>query len=723
MANKVIYQRTVTSITGDIVAGAAYTVTNEKTGLPLTIYSDREGLNVKNPPHVADSQGQILFYTDPGALFRIQATGGTGTADSRYNEALQLTESTTDTEPNRSVKVGDSAILLKDSIINVDSVADFYQFYGEEGQQTSLKGWHPDTTVGGGVFGWNPGRVRTDHTGGTVISPARQFTGDVAAYLAEVVDANLGCWERLDVSCATPWMFGAKGDGSNEIASLQALFYSEYRDRIGGKGAFKIESTLFLRTGTKVVGAGYRELRIYTDADRNINLLRTERFTNNAGDISKEIHIENIELDHNRITDFTSETLMTILIVGGRDIRIKGVTIRNPNTDGIYISDTYGGVGNVLNLPQNIIIEDLECIGDFHNRNGISVIAGKNIRMRNHKYVNMSRSDMPGAIDLEPNDTTQFISDVIIENIEFVNCKQGMVSDFVADKTNTDQIKDITVRNIYVLGTPVQDGSYSEFTDTSSTQGITINRASNVTVDNCTVISANSNSMAFDNINGLKITNATIRDARTHGIVIRDCTKVDIDGYDIDCVNGVFNSIKTKGVLLTYRQTGLDHLGVRLINIGSGTINQQTSSADTFALCGIGNIKDLSVTGMIVSGDWSEAILQSNGSSGWPDNWEVSYNLTDDFSGVAAKFSITAGQTVNGKWICPGFTSGVASIVANTDKLVSTPFRVNSESVFSCSLLTPNAEPCSVNTSTAGNIQLVFPSSTTANVFWQLERP
>ena len=79
MANKVIYQRVATNNQGDVISGAEYTVTNERTGTALSIYTDRTGTAASAGPYFADTNGVIQFWVDPASLFRVVATGGSGT--------------------------------------------------------------------------------------------------------------------------------------------------------------------------------------------------------------------------------------------------------------------------------------------------------------------------------------------------------------------------------------------------------------------------------------------------------------------------------------------------------------------------------------------------------------------------------------------------------------------------------------------------------------------
>jgi len=107
MANKAIYQRVVQDATGAIVPSAQYEVFDEGSGLNATIYSDRAGTTTITQPAFADTSGIIQFFIDPGVTFRAEVTGGSGAYNDRYQQGLLLTESATDTDTDRTTKVGD----------------------------------------------------------------------------------------------------------------------------------------------------------------------------------------------------------------------------------------------------------------------------------------------------------------------------------------------------------------------------------------------------------------------------------------------------------------------------------------------------------------------------------------------------------------------------------------------------------------------------------------
>lgn len=67
---------------------------------------------------------------------------------------------------------------------------------------------------------------------------------------------------------------------------------------------------------------------------------------------------------------------------------------------------------------QNVSIIDNQIVGGNHysNRNGISVINGKNVLIKGNTIKNTSRKDMPGGIDVEPNNSAYTIDSIMIQN-------------------------------------------------------------------------------------------------------------------------------------------------------------------------------------------------------------------------------------------------------------------------------------------------------------------
>lgn len=110
------------------------------------------------------------------------------------------------------VSVGDAALraLLasKDGyslIGELQSVADFYGLTGANGKKVSLKGWHADSTLGGGEFYYDTTISRSNHDGGVIISPTVPYTTQESFIkgTGETDSSGSGCWVRV---VSMPWI-------------------------------------------------------------------------------------------------------------------------------------------------------------------------------------------------------------------------------------------------------------------------------------------------------------------------------------------------------------------------------------------------------------------------------------------------------------------------------------------------------------------------------------
>ncbi len=133
----------------------------------------------------------------------------------------------------------------------------------------------------------------------------------------------------------------------------------------------------------------------------------------------KNVKIEKISFKvKNNGVDF-HEPIYVIEIIG-----VNGLTI-----DRCYFDDFWGDaicLSHYSDTPktgertrnQNVRILNNIIIGGNHhnNRNGISVINGKNVLIKGNTIKNTSRKDMPGGIDVEPNNSAYTIENIRIEN-------------------------------------------------------------------------------------------------------------------------------------------------------------------------------------------------------------------------------------------------------------------------------------------------------------------
>lgn len=169
------------------------------------------------------------------------------------------------------------------------------------------------------------------------------------------------------------------------------------------------------------------------------------------------IHQDNVRLTGEEGTVFLTKERLGMVCVftrpndianSVRDIRINGITFRTVNDGSVFLEWTHAiqtkGVNGII--IENCTIEDFWgdaiCLnhygdnpqtgersrnmnvkilnntivgGDLHNnRNGISVINGQNVLIQGNTIRNTSRHDMPGAIDVEPNNSAYTIENIKI---------------------------------------------------------------------------------------------------------------------------------------------------------------------------------------------------------------------------------------------------------------------------------------------------------------------
>lgn len=142
--------------------------------------------------------GNAITLDGGQAIYRVSDPGSGGIAMANGNELVLLFVANTPAN----------------IVTPLNSIADFYQFTGSvDGQQVSVTGYHPDSTVGGESFAWSFGR----HDGVIFFDPARNFPsdwGDEAQKAAWYADSGIDvpCWERVGVDKVNVFIGGAKGN-------------------------------------------------------------------------------------------------------------------------------------------------------------------------------------------------------------------------------------------------------------------------------------------------------------------------------------------------------------------------------------------------------------------------------------------------------------------------------------------------------------------------------
>ncbi len=120
------------------------------------------------------------------------------------------------------------------------------------------------------------------------------------------------------------------------------------------------------------------------------------------------------------------EFMHTVKTIGVDTLVIKECEFNDFWGDAICLSH-YGDTPQTGERTRNqnvSILNNTITGGDHHNnRNGISIISGQNVLIRDNVIRNTSRDDMPGGIDIEPNNSAYVVENIVIENNLFEGCR------------------------------------------------------------------------------------------------------------------------------------------------------------------------------------------------------------------------------------------------------------------------------------------------------------
>lgn len=249
--------------------------------------------------------------------------------------------------------------------------------------------------------------------------------------------------------------YSAKGDGvTDDTTAIQNAIDDTY-----AKGG----GTVFIPDGTYLVNP---DVSINMKNNTRLNLsdnaaLQATATSSTTNAVVKIKNITDVEVVGGKIigdrvthTGTKGEWGMGIELDDSSNISISNISISNCWGDGIY-----AGSNSESGYNSNVIIENFKI--DNCRRNGISIISVKGLTINNGVISNTNGTDPQCGIDLEPNYVTEYMQNVLIENVQSVNnAEYGLLFGYDIYRKSTIP-SDVTVKNFVAAGNGA--GTYNDW--------------------------------------------------------------------------------------------------------------------------------------------------------------------------------------------------------------------------------------------------------------------
>lgn len=225
--------------------------------------------------------------------------------------------------------------------------------------------------------------------------------------------------------------FGAKGDGTHDDTTNLQLCFDNAKNIVIENGTYMINADTMLQplsnTNIKLINA---TLKAITNNLENYAIIRLYNVT--------DVIIEGGTIEGDRLTHTgsTGEWGHCIIVRDSSNITLKNITLKNAWGDGLYVNN-------------GINISTYNVICDNARRNGYSLVCVDGFNSNNDYILNTNGTNPQSAVDIEPNENTEYIKNCVFNNLKTKNNVGAGFMIYLGNADANTEKFDITVNNLY----------------------------------------------------------------------------------------------------------------------------------------------------------------------------------------------------------------------------------------------------------------------------------
>lgn len=229
--------------------------------------------------------------------------------------------------------------------------------------------------------------------------------------------------------------FGARGDGqADDTAAFQAALTAGMGKELRiPKAAVKYRvGPLSIPSNSRILVAAGTIIEARSGFTANQNLISLA----DASNVTIVGHGAVFQMPRNEYT--FGEHRHCLSVRGGSDVHIEGIACNGSGGDGFYI-------GTGASFPSRVTLERVSA--SDNRRQGLSIISGTDVVVRNSSFVDTAGTDPGCGIDIEPNHPREVLKRITLSNIRTANNAGCGISFSLSNLDRTSEPVDVKVTN------------------------------------------------------------------------------------------------------------------------------------------------------------------------------------------------------------------------------------------------------------------------------------